>query len=130
MVSACYKAWCEVKREIFGIYSDKQSNELPLSQQRDFRSVKNMIIAVASKMNIEFVQGDAISTADSEETEQPNVCIAVSMLMRGMAEVFQQNIEQYSRKHKIKIDQKRMRKMRQEVLINDHTEAEFFEHII
>lgn len=49
-ISALYNLWCESREEITDIYSEKKKTRIPLSQNKEFKSIKNVIIKGA--MNI------------------------------------------------------------------------------
>lgn len=46
-VAKLYSSWYEMRNEILNTYSDKLPLPLPLSQQKEFKSIKNMVIAEA-----------------------------------------------------------------------------------
>lgn len=49
-VAEAYAKWYELRNEVLRTYKDKLTDPLPLSQQNEFKSIKNMVIAEA--MNI------------------------------------------------------------------------------
>jgi len=49
-VSKCYAEWCALRGEVLQTYTGKPPDPVPLSQQKEFKSIKNMVIAEA--MNI------------------------------------------------------------------------------
>ncbi len=51
-VKACYNLWHETQEEIIQSYSDKELEKLPLSQQKEFNSIKNMIIREVLNDNV------------------------------------------------------------------------------
>jgi len=71
-VAACYSAWYEMRNQVLQTYADKLPDPLPLSQQKEFKPVKNMIIDEAVRLgsfDIQIVQGDEpdyIPMPDSE----------------------------------------------------------------
>ena len=46
-VAKLYDSWCEMRNEVLSTYTDKLPPPLPLSQQKEFKSIKNMVIAEA-----------------------------------------------------------------------------------
>jgi hypothetical protein len=46
-VAACYAAWYEMRNQVLQTYADKLPEPLPLSQQKEFKPLKNMIIKQA-----------------------------------------------------------------------------------
>jgi hypothetical protein len=49
-VAACYAAWYEMRNQVLQTYADKLPEPLPLSQQKEFKSLKNMIIKQAMEL--------------------------------------------------------------------------------
>lgn len=62
-IAALYDLWCESKETAHRVYSESQPERLPLSQNKEFKSVKNMVIAEAMKLNL--------PTDEIEETDEP-----------------------------------------------------------
>ncbi|MEW5920802.1 MAG: MobP3 family relaxase [Bacillota bacterium] len=46
-VAKLYDSWYEMRNEVLSTYADKLPPPLPLSQQKEFKSIKNMVIAEA-----------------------------------------------------------------------------------
>lgn len=46
-VAQCYAKWYELRNEVLRTYADKPPPPLPLSKQKEFKSIKNMVIAEA-----------------------------------------------------------------------------------
>lgn len=62
-IAALYDLWYESKETALKVYSESQPERLPLSQNKEFKSVKNMVIAEAMKLNL--------PTDEVEETDEP-----------------------------------------------------------
>ncbi|MDL2234463.1 sel1 repeat family protein, partial [Ruminococcaceae bacterium OttesenSCG-928-L11] len=43
-VSACYDAWYAMRNEVYHTYTDNSPPKLPLSQQKEFKPIKNMVL--------------------------------------------------------------------------------------
>ena len=63
-IAALYDLWYESKETALKVYSESQPERLPLSQNKEFKSVKNIVIAEAMKLNL--------PTDEIEETESPD----------------------------------------------------------
>lgn len=65
-VHACYEHWQELQGQVDGYYSDKVSErKIPLSQQKEFRQIKNAVIQAA-----EFLQNNYLSFEDKEPSAE------------------------------------------------------------
>ena len=51
-VAECYEAWNILKDELDGYYYDTPRERLPLSQQKEFRAIKNMVIQEADDLRL------------------------------------------------------------------------------
>lgn len=49
-VSACYRAWLESRNEILRYYKDTMPEPPPLSEQKELKSIKNMVIREAVRL--------------------------------------------------------------------------------
>ncbi len=50
-VSAAYALWQDMRDEVLRTYSDNLPERLPLSQQKEFKPVRNMVIREALKLS-------------------------------------------------------------------------------
>lgn len=65
-IAALYDLWYESKETALRVYSESRPERLPLSQNKEFKSVKNMVIAEAMKLNL---PADAIEEPEPTEPE-------------------------------------------------------------
>ncbi len=77
-VAKAYELWYEMRDEVLHSYMDELPDRLPLSKQKEFKSIKNMIITEADKIaksEVSFEEGeiaepeDIVSFAEIESTE-------------------------------------------------------------
>ena len=71
-VSDCYQAWWELQCQIENFYSEKDHERPPLSEQKEFRSIKNAVIQEAENIRLgrmTFEDTDTETTAEQEVTE-------------------------------------------------------------
>ena len=62
-IAALYDLWYESKETAHKVYTESRPERLPLSQNKEFKSVKNIVIAEAMKLNL--------PTDEIEETDEP-----------------------------------------------------------
>lgn len=62
-IAALYDLWYESKETALKVYTESRPERLPLSQNKEFKSVKNMVIAEAMKLNL--------PTDEIEDTDEP-----------------------------------------------------------
>ena len=52
IVSECYDHWLELQNQVDSYYKDERRARLRLSEQKEFRTIKNAVIAVADQLNM------------------------------------------------------------------------------
>lgn len=65
MIDECYQKWWELQCQIADFYSEKERRHPPLSQQKEFRSIKNAVVQEAENIRMGKV------TFEDEEMEEP-----------------------------------------------------------
>lgn len=53
VVAKAYELWYEMREEVLHSYMDELPDRLPLSEQKEFKSIKNMIISEAAQFSFE-----------------------------------------------------------------------------
>lgn len=72
LVSECYKRWMELQGKVDSYYNDQPRERLPLSQQKDFRGIKNAVIQEAEHIRMgEFTFEDRGIDDEDEPKEDP-----------------------------------------------------------
>lgn len=75
-VAECYRKWLESRKEIVQFYKDAPLEEIPLSQQKELKSIKNMVIneAVRFGSGYLYAEDDGMEELVSE-TEEGHVSL-------------------------------------------------------
>jgi len=142
-ISKAYSLWYEMRNEVLHSYMDNLPEPLPLSQQKEFKSIKNMIIKEADNFNREIFSLEELSDGDIElrspisSTKQENekhkiymgeinrfnnksVSLIVSKMFHHMSKTFEDNIPLQISNVGGKIDSKLLRKLRQKKMAQGH----------
>ena len=72
VVNDCYQTWWEFQCQIEDFYSEKERQRPPLSEQKEFRSIKNAVIHEAENIRlgqITFEDKNAEASADQDATD-------------------------------------------------------------
>ncbi len=75
VVAKAYELWYEMREEVFHSYMDELPNRLPLSEQKEFKSIKNIIIAEANLFSVEsfeFAEMTVIEDSFNDEVPEPH----------------------------------------------------------
>ncbi len=72
-VVAAYTLWQEMQEEVYRIYSETPPERLPLSRQKEFKVVRNMVIRETLKLSEQAHEAEkAEGETEQEEMEAPN----------------------------------------------------------
>ena len=67
IVSECYDRWLELQNQVDSYYKDEKRRRLKLSEQKEFRSVKNAVIAIADQIRM-----GTLTFEDKEMRDEPD----------------------------------------------------------
>ena len=70
-VSRCYEEWNRIRDELEGYYKDAPREYLPLSQQKEFRVIKNMVIREAENIRL-----GVLAFEDAEMDDEPEPIVS------------------------------------------------------
>lgn len=69
-ISKAYNLWYEMRNEVLNSYMDNLPEPLPLSKQKEFKSIKNMIIKEADNFNKGIIAFEEIANDDIDITNE------------------------------------------------------------
>ena len=76
-VAECYEVWNGLRDELESYYKDKPRQHLPLSQQKEFKAIKNMVIREAENLRLGVLtfedEGMRDEPPDNSRFSDPNV---------------------------------------------------------
>ena len=136
-VAACYEQWWRLKDEIAGYYRRNIPPRQPLSQQKEFRAIKNMIIQQAETFRLPVPEQASIEAEPDEQKVPPSseapVVVpqpqavtsqikieggAVIQLLHHMSRVFRGNMPVVP--PALRIDSKRRRRLQEKRMAMGH----------
>lgn len=147
-VAACYDQWWRLKDEIAGYYGRNTPSHQPLVQQKEFRTIKNMIIQQAETFRQPVPEQAPVETEPNEQQVPPSPESAVAMpqpqavtsqikieggaviqLLHHMSRVFRSNMPVIP--PALRIDSKRRRRLMEKRMAmghkrDDHEEAQLY----
>ena len=71
-VAAYYSVWNGVRDTLEGYYKNRPRQRNPLSQQKEFRAIKNAIIQEAERLRQQMEQAQATSEQETSQEEEPS----------------------------------------------------------
>lgn len=140
-VAQCYAVWNDMRDQLEGYYKTTPRQHAPLSQQREFRAIKNQIIREAERLRSS-TAADGQSAAERTQ-EQDDHCMPerqpayhipgflppVARLLYHMGRTFRDNALPPSNPMGIRVDSKRRRKIMERRMamghkLDDHEEQQ------
>ena len=145
-VSEYYAVWNDLRDTLEGYYKSKPRQHNPLSQQKEFRAIKNAIIQEAERLRLQLEDSSVQTTANptlvtentssgtSSHAQLPTEYLLNSTvrLFHQMGQIFRDNAAPPSNPMGIRIDSKRRKKLMQKRLAlghkqDDHEQANDYE---
>ena len=131
-VAAAYDLWNQMREETCRIYSESLPEHLPLSRQKEFKSVRNMVIREALRLTLDGIQtpaeregiGDQGTNTEGHmadhvpaQSDANHVALtaagAVLRMFDAMGRIFDDNCKEDTLYRGLQIDRKRRRKLRE-----------------
>ena len=145
-VAAYYSAWNDLRDTLEDYYKSKPRQHNPLTQQEEFRAIKNAIIQEAERLRIQLEESSAQTSANpmlvTENTSSPTshsvrlpseyLLNSTIRLFHQMVQIFRENAAPPSNPMGIRVDSKRRKKLMQKRLAmghkqDDHEQAQGYE---
>ena len=133
-VAAYYSVWNGLRDTLEGYYKNRPRQHNPLSQQKEFRAIKNAIIQEAERLRCQLEESSAQTSANpmlvTENTSSPTshsvrlpseyLLNSTIRLFHQMVQIFRENATPPSNPMGIRIDSKRRKKLMQKRLAMGH----------
>ena len=145
-VAAYYAVWNDLRDTLEIYYKSKPRQHNPLSQQKEFRAIKNAIIQEAERLRIQLEESSAQTSANpmlvTENTSSPTshsvrppseyLLNSTVRLFHQIGRIFRDNAAPPSNPMGIRVDSKRRKKLIQKRLAmghkqDDHKQAQGYE---
>ena len=89
VVQECYDQWCRLQGEVESYYHDKPREKKKLSQEKDFRQIKNVVIQEAERIRLGEITFEDDDLAGHDEPEQmhgeSNACRELRQIIRDVS---------------------------------------------
>ena len=130
-VAAYYAVWNDLRDTLEGYYKSKPRQHNSLSQQKEFRAIKNAIIQEAERLRLQIEEPSA-QTSTNLTVPSEYLLHATVKLFRQLGQIFRENATPPSNPMGIRIDSKRRKKLMQKRLAmghkqDDHEQAQGYE---
>lgn len=130
-VAAYYSVWNGLRDTLEGYYKSKPRQHNSLSQQKEFRAIKNAIIQEAERLRLQIEEPSA-QTSTNLTVPSEYLLHATVKLFRQLGQIFRENATPPSNPMGIRVDSKRRKKLIQKRLAmghkqDDHEQAQGYE---
>ena len=130
-VSEYYAVWNDLRDTLEGYYKNRPRQHNSLSQQKEFRAIKNAIIQEAERLRLQIEEPSA-QTSTNLTVPSEYLLHATVKLFRQLGQIFRENATPPSNPMGIRIDSKRRKKLMQKRLAmghkqDDHEQAQGYE---
>ena len=94
VIDECYQTWWEFQCQVEDFYSEKERQRPPLSQQKEFRSIKNAVIREADALRLgQFTFEDSGMDEPVELCGLPSNCVELWMVAQDDTAVMEERDE-------------------------------------
>ena len=118
-VAAYYAVWNDLRDTLEGYYKSKPRQHNPLTQQKEFRAIKNAIIREAERLRLQLEESSAQASANLTVPSE-YLLHATVKLFRQLGQIFRDNAAPPSNPMGIRVDSKRRKKLMQKRLALGH----------
>ena len=133
-VAAYYSVWNGLRDTLEGYYKNRPRQHQPLSQQKEFRAIKNVIIQEAERLRCQLEESSAqtsvnptFASENASSVTSPSARLSSEYLLNStvrlfhlMGQIFRNNAAPPSNPMGIRIDSKRRKKLMQKRLAMGH----------
>ena len=135
-IAAAYDLWYREREEVLRTYKDDLPERIPLSQQKEFKRIKNIIVEEAARLDEAAQVAEVNSSSDTDQPRhQPDtpqaqskvkvppagvVFNSTSSLLYHMGRIFQEQRPQPAGGVRVAVDSKLRRKIREKKIAMGH----------
>ncbi len=120
-VARAYDLWYELREDVLKTYKDTMPERVPLSQQKEFKRIKNIVIEEAVRMGAD--RQSAFSAARNSDTQmrQPvSIYQSATRLLHHMGNIFRDQQPPVDGALRVSMDSKLRQKMREKKMALGH----------
>lgn len=121
-VKQAYELWQNLREQLSADYSDTPMPRVPLNRQKDFKSVRNMVIREVLKLgenDFEF-ENEQSTHQNISHNYSPQIAFAVQKMLNNLAHIFRENSAETQVYRGMKLDRKRRKQLAQKRMVLGH----------
>ena len=124
-IAASYSLWYEMREEVLRTYKDDLPERIPLSHQKEFKRIKNIVIQEAVRLGAQMAdQSTALASkttpAGRRNENHPSALLfhSATKLLHHMSRIFQEQQQPFSPVYHT--DRKLLQKLREKKIAHGH----------
>lgn len=124
-IAQAYSLWYDLREDVLRTYKDTLPDRLPLSQQKDLRRIKNIIVEEAEQLGEQMElespgQGDSAQRTTSSQQHNTLVLHSVTRLLHHMSRIFREQTPAPVSGGLVHVDSKLRRMIREKKMAQGH----------
>ena len=123
-----YDAWWECKARLQSYYETATPKQPPLSQQKEFRAIKNAVLREASALDCENSEQQMPTYTAPTQPQSAPIILSAARLIANLAQMFDNSVEQQSEPHQTLVESKLRQKLRDKRQALGQAENDFEMH--
>lgn len=112
-ISALYEKWCELERQKYKVYTQKEKEFPPLWENKVFQPVRNMIVRQVLDMSTPEITQQQTEEQSNASPENAAIANTVMRLLVNLSRIIADDYNQKFQSGRISVD-KKLRRMMQE----------------
>ena len=120
-VAEAYSLWQDMRDEVFSFYSKSKPERVTLSQQKEFKPVRNMVIREVVQMMEQQAPGSAPPTPERRSLPPESVAACMVRMLHHMGNIFRDNVST-SGYRGLQLDRKRRKELQEWKIALGHRE--------
>ena len=123
-IAEAYSLWQDMRDEVFSFYSKAKPERVPLSQQKEFKPVRNMVIREVVQMmgQLQQTEPESASSVPEHRTPPPeSVAACMIRMLHHMGNIFRDNVSS-SGYRGLQLDRKRRKELQEWKIALGHRE--------
>ena len=116
-----YSLWYELREDVLKTYRDTMLERIPLSQQKEFKRIKNLVIEEALRMGTDLQQAAESARNPEAQVRQPvSIAQSATRLLHHMGNIFRDQQPPADGALRVSVDSKLRQKIREKKMALGH----------
>ena len=120
-IAEAYSLWYELREDVLKTYRDTMPERVPLSQQKEFKRIKNLVIEEAVRMGADPQQVSAsVQNPEAQMRQTVSIAQSATRLLHHMGNIFRDQQPSADGNLRVSVDSKLRQKIREKKIAIGH----------